>query len=135
MQIIQSKGFYFPQETYPWMQQPKQDSCYMSYFRSTRRRFHSPGIAEEAIVVRYYGYRGYYNDQMYLESQYAYYSIYDAMRQVLAYRESEYEGKIELLFYTDESGFELIRSWEYETEGYVNMDGDTVIECDGWVRV
>jgi hypothetical protein len=133
MQFIESKGFYFPKES--WMENVKEDSCYMAYFRSTRRRFLSPGGAASAIVVRYYGYRGYYNDQMYLESQYAYHSIYDAMRQVFAYKGDEYDGKIELLVYTDESGFELIRSWEYEIEGYVDLSGDNQIDCEGWEKV
>lgn len=131
MQPIETKGLYFIKGDLP----VNIDSgCYAAYYQSTLRRFYSPGGSDKAIVVRYYGYKGYYNDQMYLDSQYVYHSIYDAMRQVLAYKEGEYEGKIELLFYTDESGFELIRSWEYEVEGYVNMDGDNEIDCEGWVQ-
>jgi hypothetical protein len=62
-------------------------------------------------------------------------TIYDAMRQVFAYKGDEYDGKIELLIYTDESGFELIRSWEYEIEGYVDLSGDNQIDCEGWEKV
>lgn len=133
LKSIQSKGFYFPRED--WITDTKDDSCYMAYYHSCRRRLYSPGIAPEAFVVRYYGYKGYYNDIKYLESQYVYPSIYDAIRQVLTYKEEEYEGTVELLIYTDESGLESIRSWDYEVEGYVNMDGDNVIDCAGWVKV
>jgi hypothetical protein len=53
----------------------------------------------------------------------------------MAYKEEQYDGRIELFLYNDESGLKLIRSWEYELEGYVNMDGDQVIDCAGWVQV
>ncbi len=133
LKTISSKGFYLPLKNL--IEDIKENSCYMAYCRSTQRRFFSPAIASNAIVVRYYGYRGYYNDQLYLESEYTYYSIYDAMRQVMAYKEEQYDGRIELLLYNDESGLKLIRSWEYELEGYVNMDGDQVIDCAGWGQV
>src|SRR6056300_406586 len=126
MKLILSKGFYFPREIFP-------NPGFMAYFESTRRRFFSPAIAPEAIVVRHYTDGGYYCRELKLESQYAYASIYDAMRQILAYKE-ENDGRIELLMYTDESGLELLRAWEFEQEGYINMFGDAEIECSGWVK-
>jgi len=132
LKTINSKGFYFYPDTHNIVQD-KSDSAFIAHFNSTRRRFLSPGIAPEAIVVRYYGYKGLYNDIEYLDSQYAYYSIYDAMRQVLAYQEEECEGRIELLSYTDESGLEILREWTYEVEGFKNMDGDTEIEFAAWL--
>lgn len=125
MEPLISKGFYFPREEFD-------NPGFMAYYNSTRRRFYSPAAAEQAIVVRHYTDRGYYCRELMLESQYIYASIYDAMRQVLAYKE-EIEGRIELLMYTDTSGLELLRAWEFEMEGYKNMFGDTVIECSGWV--
>jgi hypothetical protein len=133
LKTINSTGFYFYADTH-WIVQDKTESAFIAYFNSTRRRLFSPGIAPEAIVVRYYGYKGLYNDIEYLESQYVYYSIYDAMRQVFAYKEGEYEGRIELLAYTDESGLELLREWQFEVEGFTNMDGDTEIEFAGWEK-
>ena len=124
---ISNTGFYF----YP-SNLVHQDSAWQAHVNSSRRRLFSPGIASEAIVVRYYGYTGMYNDVEYLDSQYAYYSIYDAMRQIIDYKEEECEGRIELLLYTDESGLELLRGWQYEVEGFVNMDGDNEIEYAGW---
>lgn len=132
LKTINSKGFYFYPDTHNIVQD-KSDSAFIAHFNSTRRRFLSPGIAPEAIVVRYYGYTGMYNDTEYLDSQYAYYGIYDAMRQVLAYQEEECEGRIELLSYTDSSGLEILREWTYEVEGFKNMDGDTEIEFAAWL--
>ena len=78
-----------------------------------------------------------YNDISYIHTQYIYASIYDAFRQVLAFKEEEYEGEIELLLYTDEDelGLKTLRKWEYEFEGYRDSDGDTVIDSCGWARV
>jgi len=76
-----------------------------------------------------------YNDVEYLASQYVYYNIYDAMRQVLSYKQDESEGRIELLAYTDSTGLELFRAWDFEVEGFVNMDGDNEIEYAGWAKV
>ena len=129
LKTINSKGFYsFPDNL------QSQDGAFMAYVNSTRKRLLSPGIAPEAIVVRYYAYTGMYNDIEYLDSQYVYHNIYDAMRQALAYKE-ECEGRIELLMYTDESGLELLREWKFEVEGFVNMDGDNEVEYAGWERV
>ena len=130
---IENIGFYFPHKE--WVGNYEEESAYKSYYKSTRRRLFSPGAAPEAIVVRYYCYGGLYQEKLQIESQYVYFSIYDAMRQVLAYKMEEYSGKIDLLIYTDNAGLELIRSWEYELEGYYDMDGDAQIDSCGWVKV
>lgn len=134
LKTIQNTGFYFYPDTHSCVQD-KSDSAFIAYFNSTRRRLFSPGIASEAFVVRYYGFKGMYNDVEYLASQYVYYSIYDAMRQVLSYKQDESEGRIELLAYTDSTGLELFRAWDFEVEGFVNMDGDNEIEYAGWAKV
>ena len=134
LKTINSKGFYY----YPanhWLLQNNDGSSFMAHVNSTRRRLFSPGLAPEAFVVRYYGYTGLYNDVQYLASEYVYHGIYDAMRQVFAYKEEECEGEIQLFSYSDSSGLELLREWEYEVEGFTNMDGDNEIEFAGWVRV
>ena len=127
LKTISNMGFYF----YP-SDLERQNSAWQAHVNATRRRLFSPGIAPEAIVVRYYGYTGMYNDIEYLDSQYIYHSIYDAMRQIIDYKEEECEGRIELLYYTDESGLELLREWQYAVEGFTNMDGDNEIEYAGW---
>ena len=116
-----------------WPHDPKQNSAWNAYARSTTRRYLSPGIAPECFIVRHHGYKGLYNDISYITSQYAYASVYDAMRQINAYEE-ECEGTIELAIYTDAAGLEIIRTWEFEIEGYQNMDGCYEIENCGWVK-
>jgi hypothetical protein len=118
MKPITSFGFYSP-DTIP------DKNC--AYYKSILRRVYSPGIPPECIVVRY-------SERGRTDSQYIYASIYDAMRQVFAYKECEYAGEIELMIYTESSGLEVIRAWEYEVEGYKDMDGDTVIDYIGWVK-
>jgi hypothetical protein len=127
LKTISNMGFYF----YP-SDLVHQNSAWQAHVNSTRRRLFSPGIAPEAIVVRYYGYTGMYNDIEYLDSQYVYHSIYDAMRQIVDYKEEECEGRIELLSYTDSTGLELLREWQYAVEGFVNMDGENEIEFAAW---
>jgi hypothetical protein len=127
LKTINNTGFYF----YPGYL-VHQNSAWQAHVNATHRRLFSPGIAPEAIIVRYYGYTGMYNDIEFLDSQYIYHSIYDAMRQIIDYKEEECEGRIELLAYTDESGLELLREWKYEVEGFVNMDGDNEVEYAGW---
>ena len=56
------------------------------------------------------------------------------MRQVNAYKEEEFEGTVELLSYDDESGLTFLRKWEFQVEGFVNMDGDYEVENSGWER-
>ena len=118
---IESRGLYFPQMD--WIQNPKPNSWFMAYLNSTRRRFFSPGGSPVAFVVSYYGPMDYYSHKIYLNSQYIYGNIYDAMRQVLAYREDN-QGLIELFLYTDECNLESIRTWNY------------VENCDycGWIK-
>jgi hypothetical protein len=115
-------------------QDPKQNSAWNAYARSTTRRYLSPGIAPECFVVRHRGYKGLYNNISYITSQYAYASVYDAMRQISAFKAAECEGKIELAIYTDAVDLEPIRTWEFEIEGYQNMDGCYEIENCGWVK-
>jgi len=134
IKTLDSKGFYFYPSEHGFAQSPT-DCSFMAHFRSTRRRFLAPGIPAEAIIVRHYGYRGQYNDQEYLTSQYAYVGVYDAMRQVQAYKEEECEGRIEILLYTDTNGLEPLRYWNFEVEGFVNMDGEYEVENWGWDRV
>jgi hypothetical protein len=126
-------GFYFVRDE----SAKSENSAYGAFYRSCRNRLLSPGIASSAFVVRYYAFRGMYNDISYIHTQYIYASIYDAFRQVLAFKEEEYEGEIELLLYTDEDelGLKTLRKWEYEFEGYRDSDGDTVIDSCGWARV
>jgi hypothetical protein len=128
---MDSFGFYDPSK---WPQDPKQNSAWNAYARSTTRRYLSPGIAPECFVVRHHGYKGQYNDISYITSQYAYASVYDAMRQISVFKADEYEGKIELAIYTDAAGLEIIRTWEFVIEGFQNMNGDYEIENSGWVK-
>jgi hypothetical protein len=125
-----SSGFYF----FPDSVQVPAGTCFSSHFKSTRRRFFSPGIPSQAYVVRHTGYQGIYNDELHVTSQYSYHSIYDAMRQVHAYKDEEMEGTVELFLYEDETGLKLLREWEFEVEGFVNMEGDYEVECSGWTR-
>jgi hypothetical protein len=131
MKPISSFGFYNP---YKWLNDPKENSAWNAYVRSTKRRFLAPAAASECFVVSHWGYKGLYNDEFYIDSQYIYASVYDAMRQVNAYKADESEGEIELLIYTDSSGLEVVRTWLFEIEGYQNMDGDYEIENSGWVK-
>jgi hypothetical protein len=124
-------GFYFVRHELA----QDENSAYGAFYKSCRNRLLSPGIASSAFVVRYYGLRGMYNDISYIDTQYVYASIYDAFRQVLAFKQSECDGEIELLLYSDESGLKTLRKWEYEVEGYRDSDGDTVIYSCGWARV
>lgn len=122
---IESKGFYFLRDT----KYLSQNDCLGAYCRSTYRRFFSPGAASSAFVARYFNAGGK------LESQYVYGSIYDAVRQISSYKEDEFDGVIELGIYTDDSGLNIIRTWEFEMEGYKDTDGYTVVENCGWVEV
>lgn len=131
MELISSVGFYSP---YKWITDYKENSAWDAYLKSTNRRYFSPGTASECFVVRYWGYKGLYNEVLYINSQYAYASIYDAMRQVAAYKQDECEGMIEILTYNDSFGFNVIRSWIFEVDGFQNMDGDYEIEHSGWVK-
>jgi hypothetical protein len=131
MKPISSFGFYNP---YKWLNDPKENSAWNAYVRSTKRRFLAPAAASECFVVSHWGYKGLYINISYITSQYIYASVYDAMRQVNSYKESEYEGTIELLTYSDSDGLNVIRTWEFEIEGYQNMDGDYEIENSGWVK-
>lgn len=124
-------GFYFVRDE----SAKSENSAYGAFYRSCRNRLFSPGIASRAFVVRYYALKGMYNDISYIHTQYVYASIYDAMRQIQSFFQEEYEGSIELLCYTDESGMKTLRKWEYEVEGYCDSDGDNVIDSCGWVRV
>ena len=124
-------GFYFVRDE----SAKSENSAYGAFYRSCRNRLLSPGIASSAFVVRYYGLKGMYNDISYIDAQYVYASIYDAFRQVLAFKYEECEGEIELLLYTDDLGLKTLRKWEYEVEGYRDSDGDTVIDSCGWARV
>jgi hypothetical protein len=127
---MDSFGFYDPTK---WPHDTKEDSAWNAYKKSTTRRYLSPGVAPECFVVRHHGYKGQYNHISYITSQYAYASVYDAMRQINAYKE-ECEGIIELAIYTDVAGLEVIRSWEFEIDGFLNMDGDYEVENCGWVK-
>ena len=124
-------GFYFVRDEFA----KDENTAYGAFYRSCRNRLLSPGIASSAFVVRYYGLKGMYNDISYIDTQYVYASIYDAFRQVLAFKEEEYEGEIVLFHYTDESGLKTLRKWEHEVEGYQDSYGDTVIDSCGWARV
>ncbi|QGT54433.1 hypothetical protein b3_0189 [Synechococcus phage B3] len=123
-------GFYFLRDE----SAKDEKSAYGAFYRSCRNRLLSPGIASSAFVVRYSGLRGRYNDVSYIDTQYVYASIYDAMRQIKSFFQEEYEGEIELLLYTDESGMKTLRKWEYNIEGYRDSDGSCVIESSGWDR-
>ena len=120
----QNKNWGLP----PIKPNPDEFSAFSAYYKTAQRRIASPGLAENAFVVSRY-------NNFKLKEQYVYSSIYDAIREVMAIKECEKEGSISLSIYTDAYGMEPIRNWEYEVEGYYNMDGDSVIECEGWVRV
>jgi hypothetical protein len=129
-----TSGFYFFPDSKTTSLLVTEGTAFSSHFKSSRRRLYSPGISSQAFVVRHYGYKGIYNEEKYLSSQYSYYNIYDAMRQVNAYKEEEFEGTVELLSYDDESGLTFLRKWEFQVEGFVNMDGDYEVENSGWER-
>ena len=128
---MNSLGFYCPTK---WPTDTKENSAWNAYAKSTTRRYLSPGISHECFIVRHHGYKGLYNNISYITSQYAYASVYDAMRQISAFKADECEGKIELAIYTDAAGLEIIRTWEFEVEGFQNMNGDYEVENSGWVK-
>lgn len=119
----QNKNWGIP----PIKPDPNEFTAYSAYYKAAQNRIASPGLAENAFVVSRY-------NNFKLKEQYVYGSIYDAIREVLSIKECETEGSISLSIYTDAYGMEPIRNWEYEYEGYTNINGDT-IECEGWVRV
>ncbi len=121
---VQSKGFYFPFT----ITDVEENTSYAAYYKSCFRRLFSPGLRDECIIVSFT------ENERTIESQYAYSSIYDAMRQVQAYKESESTGVIMMYFYTDKAGLELVRRWRFEYDGYMDFDGEYQIECCAWVK-
>ena len=99
-----------------------------AFYNVVQRRLKSPGIAKEAFVVRF-------SENGALDEQYSYVSIYDAIREIISLKSTYWNGVIELFLYTDTSGMEKIRSWEYEYKGHYDCFNEcNVIDCAGWVK-